>query len=44
MLRTRYETVGAEPLTASPAEFAALIDRDLTRWTAVIQRAGITLE
>jgi tripartite-type tricarboxylate transporter receptor subunit TctC len=43
-LRARYEAVGAEPLTASPAGFAALIDRDLARWTAVIQRAGIRLE
>ena len=43
-LRARYEAVGAEPLTASPAEFAALIDRDLARWTAVIRRAGIRLE
>jgi tripartite-type tricarboxylate transporter receptor subunit TctC len=43
-LRARYGAVGADPLTASPAEFAALIDRDLARWTAVIQRAGITLD
>ena len=43
-LRERYALVGAEPLTLSPADFAALRARDLDRWTAVVRRAGIRLE
>ena len=35
---------GAEPVTNSPQEFAAYIQRDLAKWSRVVKEVGITAE
>ncbi|NYT36502.1 Bug family tripartite tricarboxylate transporter substrate binding protein [Allopusillimonas soli] len=40
----KLKAVGAEPMTATPAEFADSIKADYKRWAAVIQNAGIELK
>ena len=36
--------VGADPVTNTPAEFAALLNADTTKWTRVIKNANIQVE
>jgi tripartite-type tricarboxylate transporter receptor subunit TctC len=43
-LRKRLATEGAEPLQTSPAEYAADIDREETKWSAVVKKAGASAE
>jgi tripartite-type tricarboxylate transporter receptor subunit TctC len=43
-VRTRIATEGAEPLTTTPEEYAADIDREETKWSAVVRRAGAKAE
>jgi len=38
-LKKHLATEGAEPLQTSPAEYAADIDREETKWSAVVKRA-----
>ena len=40
-MKERLSADGAEPLGGSPAEFAALIRRELDKWTRVAHAAGI---
>ncbi|HUQ24513.1 MAG TPA: tripartite tricarboxylate transporter substrate binding protein [Burkholderiales bacterium] len=40
-MKERLSADGAEPLGGSPAEFAALIRRELDKWTRVAREAGI---
>jgi len=40
-MKERLAADGAEPLGGSPAEFAALIRRELDKWTRVARAAGI---
>jgi len=35
---------GAQPVGSTPAEFAALIRRELDKWTRVVRAAGIELQ
>jgi tripartite-type tricarboxylate transporter receptor subunit TctC len=35
---------GAEPVTNSPAEFAAYISKDLAKWARIVKEVGITAE
>jgi tripartite-type tricarboxylate transporter receptor subunit TctC len=37
----RFAALGLEPLASSPAEFAALIAREIPRWRKVVAAAGI---
>ena len=37
----RYKTLVIEPATLTPAEFRALIESDLKRWTRVVKEANI---
>jgi tripartite-type tricarboxylate transporter receptor subunit TctC len=39
-VRRRLATDGAEPTPSSPEEYAAHIDRDETRWSAVVKASG----
>ena len=39
-VRKRLATDGAEPTPGSPEEYAAHIDRDETRWSAVVKASG----
>jgi tripartite-type tricarboxylate transporter receptor subunit TctC len=40
-VRKRLAQEGAEPLSTSPEEYAAIIDREDTKWSAIIKSAGI---
>ena len=41
-LKSRLQTLGAEPIGDSPNEFAKVLHDDLARWKRVIQDAKIT--
>jgi tripartite-type tricarboxylate transporter receptor subunit TctC len=43
-IRDRLATLGAEPLGGSPDDVAALLRRDLAKWSEVIRAANIRLE
>ena len=43
-VRQRVATEGAEPLVTTPEEYAADIDREETKWSAVVRRAGAKAE
>jgi len=43
-VRKRIIFEGGEPESTTPEEHAAVIDRELTKWSAVIRAAGITPE
>ena len=40
-VRDRLRDLGYEPVGSTPAEFAAYIKRELTKWTEVIRKGGI---
>ena len=37
----RIATEGAEPLPTTPDEYAADIDREETKWSALVEKAGL---
>jgi len=43
-IRSRVLAAGAEPLTTTPAGFAAMIRNETRKWAEVIRRAGVKLE
>jgi tripartite-type tricarboxylate transporter receptor subunit TctC len=43
-VRARVIAAGTEPLTTSPAQFAAMIRDETRKWAEVIRRAGVKLE
>jgi tripartite-type tricarboxylate transporter receptor subunit TctC len=43
-VRTRFATVGAEPLASTPEEYAADIDREETKWSTLIKSLGLKAE
>ncbi|HET8919914.1 MAG TPA: tripartite tricarboxylate transporter substrate-binding protein [Xanthobacteraceae bacterium] len=43
-VRQFYATIGDEPASGTPEEFAGLIAADSQKWGEVIKRAGIRLE
>jgi tripartite-type tricarboxylate transporter receptor subunit TctC len=43
-IRSRYATLGIEPVANSPGEFAAQIRADLARWEKVVRQANIRVE
>ena len=43
-MKPRLATLGFQPITASPEEFADLIKVDLVRWREVIHAAGVKVE
>ena len=43
-LRARYQTMGLQPPSVAPAQFAALIEREAARWGATIKAANIVAE
>lgn len=42
-VKDQLSAIGAEPATLTPAEFGAMIKRDLARWKKVAKEAGIHL-
>jgi tripartite-type tricarboxylate transporter receptor subunit TctC len=43
-VRARIATDGAEPLPSSPQEYAADIDREETKWSAIVKASGAKAE
>jgi tripartite-type tricarboxylate transporter receptor subunit TctC len=43
-IRPKIEEQGAEPVGDTPDQFQAFIDREITRWGAVIRRANVTVD
>jgi len=43
-VRERLNTLGAEPMGGTPADVAALLRADLTKWTDVVRASGIKIE
>jgi tripartite-type tricarboxylate transporter receptor subunit TctC len=41
---SRLATEGAEPLTTTPEEYAADIDREETKWSAIVRKSGAKAE
>lgn len=40
----RMEQLGMEPIGSTPDEYNAVIDTEIKKWTAVVKKAGITIE
>lgn len=40
-MRKRLQDLGIEPRTSTPAEMAAVFERDRRKWAQVIQQANI---
>ncbi len=43
-VKKRLAVEGAEPTPSTPAEYAAIIDREVTMWTELVKTAGIKAE
>jgi tripartite-type tricarboxylate transporter receptor subunit TctC len=43
-VRSRYATLGIEPVGNTPEQFAAQIRADLARWEKVVRTAGTRVE
>ncbi len=43
-LKTRLADDGAEPLASTPEEYAADIDREETKWSAIVKASGAKAE
>lgn len=42
-VQERFSRIGAEPMTATPEAFAALVRSDVAKWREVVKKAGITV-
>ena len=43
-VRSRFATIGAEPLSSTPKDYAADIDREETKWSTLIKSLGLKPE
>jgi tripartite-type tricarboxylate transporter receptor subunit TctC len=43
-LRQRLVSQGADPVTSSPAEFAAYLQSEIAKWAKVVKAAGVQPE
>jgi tripartite-type tricarboxylate transporter receptor subunit TctC len=43
-LKARLADDGAEPLASTPEEYAADIDREETKWSAIVKASGAKAE
>jgi tripartite-type tricarboxylate transporter receptor subunit TctC len=43
-VKERIATAGAQPVGSSPEELAALVKRELARWSRVIKAVGIKVD
>ena len=43
-VRQKLALQGAEPLGSTPEEYGAYVQKELTRWAAVVKQTGVTLE
>jgi tripartite-type tricarboxylate transporter receptor subunit TctC len=42
--RARFATVDAEPLSSTPEEYAADIEREEAKWSALVKSLGLKAE
>ena len=42
--KTRLAAEGTEPLASTPEEYAADIDREETKWSAIVRKSGAKVE
>ena len=40
-VRKKFNDIGADVIPGTPAEFAAVIEREIPQWAKVIKQAGI---
>ena len=40
----RWATLGAEPLTNTPEQFAEFLKKDLVKWTKVVRESGAKVD
>ncbi|MGA2892806.1 MAG: hypothetical protein ABSE22_08045 [Xanthobacteraceae bacterium] len=43
-LKAKIAADGAEPLASTPEEYAADIDREEIKWSAIVKKSGATAE
>jgi tripartite-type tricarboxylate transporter receptor subunit TctC len=43
-IRARFATVGAEPLSSTPNEYATDIEREEAKWSALVKSLGLKAE
>ena len=43
-VRKRIAADGAEAVSSTPAEYGAIVDRDMTRWSALIKKLNLKVE
>jgi tripartite-type tricarboxylate transporter receptor subunit TctC len=43
-IRGRFATVGAEPLSSTPEEYAADIEHEEAKWSALVKSLGLKAE
>jgi tripartite-type tricarboxylate transporter receptor subunit TctC len=43
-VKTAFSTQGMDPATATPAEFARLVERDAQKWARLVKSQGITAD
>jgi tripartite-type tricarboxylate transporter receptor subunit TctC len=43
-ITTRWATLGAEPLSNTPEQFAAFLRSDLVKWTKVVRDSGAKVD
>jgi tripartite-type tricarboxylate transporter receptor subunit TctC len=43
-MRDKLVAMGAEPVGGTPAEFRAVIDRDIAKWKPLAQKVGIKVD
>jgi tripartite-type tricarboxylate transporter receptor subunit TctC len=44
LVKERLLEQGAEPVGDAPEHFAGVIEADLTKWAALIEKAGISID
>jgi tripartite-type tricarboxylate transporter receptor subunit TctC len=44
VMRTRFATVGAEPLSSTPEEYANDIEQEHTKWSTLVKSLGLKAE
>jgi tripartite-type tricarboxylate transporter receptor subunit TctC len=44
VMKERFATIGTEPLTMTPEQFASFLRDETAKWSGVIRKAGIKLE
>ena len=43
-MKQRIQSEGGDPLTSTPEEYAADIDKEETKWSAIVKKSGAKAE